>query len=88
MVERARGLSFAQEASARLRVLCGAGRQKLESHLAAQPLVLGKIHNAHCAGANRFDDPVVRDESAAQHGRARAVYRAFRGLREPAKALH
>ena len=61
MVQRRGRARLAQEALGRLRIVRAVLRQELQRHAAGQLDVLGQIHDAHAAGAERVEDAIVRD---------------------------
>ena len=68
VVERGDGARFALETGAAIGVVGESLRQHLERDLAAELRVLGEVHLAHAAGAQRAEDPVVRDGLSDHEG--------------------
>ena len=61
MAQGAGRAGFEPESIERLLILDGVGGQDLQRHLPAQPFVLGQIHDAHPARAERPENPIVRE---------------------------
>jgi hypothetical protein len=61
MIERTGGLRLAQQARACVLVVRDGRREELESDFAVQAFVFRQVDDSHGAGADRSDDPVVRD---------------------------
>jgi hypothetical protein len=67
MIQRRGGARFALEALDRLAVAGQVLRQELQRDGALEPQILGPVDDAHAAGTECLDDPVMRD-AFADHG--------------------
>ena len=61
MIQGRGGARLAEEALERLRIVRAIRRQELQRHCSRQPDVLSFVYDAHTAGAERFQHPVVGD---------------------------
>ena len=69
MVQRGSGARLPLKALKQLRVLFHFGREEFQRHAASELRILRLIHHAHPAGAQLFDDVVMRKRLADQRGR-------------------
>ena len=60
MIERGGGLRFALEAGERARIVADIFGEEFQSDVAVEAIVFGFVHNAHAAGAQAFENAVVR----------------------------
>ena len=59
MIQRGRGLGFAQQVPAGVVVIAAVGRQELDRDVALERQVAGQVHVAHTAAPQQTDDAVV-----------------------------